>query len=695
MYLKHQIIYDKPGRLRVRLNSCNISREQASGISSLLLNTKGVLSADVTYINGSILVYYKNGFRDSILNTISALNKKDIPLIDNENEGSLRELDDNFKHSLFKMIGRNFIYRTFIPAPLRFLLTLNRAKGYVKKGLSSLGNGSLDVAVLDAVSISASIVSGSTSTANSIMFLLGVSGLLEDYTRKKAKASLAQSLFVNVDKVWLVTDKEDISIPLSQINIGDSIRVRSGGMIPVDGEVTEGEALVNESSMTGEPLPVMRNMGSSVYAGTVIEEGNITVKVKVLPDNSRIQKIVSMIDESEALKAGIQSKAEKLADAIVPFSLLTALGTLAFTRNVSKALSVLMVDYSCAIKLSSPICVISAMREATNYNIMVKGGKHLESYAQADTIIFDKTGTLTNTCPKVTKIIGFNGYDRDSVLKISACIEEHFPHSIARAVVHQAETEGLHHEEEHADVEYVVAHGIATHLNGERTLIGSSHFLFEDEGIEISDEIKSIIKKEEAGCSALYLSIGKSLVGMICITDPIREEAVDVIKALKKKGFKRIIMLTGDSESAAKAACEKLGITEYRAQVLPEDKANVVASLKKEGHKVVMVGDGINDSPALSVADVSVAMKSASDIAREVADITLLSEDLMTLITLRRLSTNLFDRIRSNHSFIIGFNTMLIVGGVCGILPPATSALLHNVSTTAISGLSMRPCLTK
>lgn len=693
MFLKHQIIYDKPGRLRIRLKGCNLSREQASGISSLLMNTKGVLSADVTYINGGILVYYKNGFRESILNTISTLNKNNIPLVVNDN--STQELDENFKKSLFKMIGKNFLIKTFVPAPIRFLLTLKRAKGYVEKGLSSLGDGKLDVAVLDGISISASILSGSYSTANSIMFLLGISGLLEDYTHQKAKASLAESLFINVDKVWLVTEKEDISIPLSQIKTGDKIRVRAGSMIPVDGNVAGGEALVNEASMTGEPLPVLKSSGSSVYAGTVIEEGNITLEVRELPDNSRIQKIVAMIDESEALKASIQSRAEKLADAIVPFSLFTSFATLALTRNISKALSVLMVDYSCAIKLSSPICVISAMREATGYSIMVKGGKYLESYAQADTIVFDKTGTLTNTCPKVTKIIGFNGYDRDSVLKISACIEEHFPHSIARAVVHQAEIEGVHHEEEHADVEYVVAHGIATYLNGERTLIGSSHFLFEDEGIEIDNNIKEIIKKEEAGCSVLYLSIGGKLVGMICITDPIREEAADVIKELKRNGFKRIIMLTGDSESAAKAACEKLGIDDYKAQVLPEDKAGIVASLKSQGHKVVMVGDGINDSLALSVADVSVAMKSASDIAREVADISLLSEDLMTLITLRKLSTSLFARIRSNHSFIVGFNTMLIMGGIFGILSPASSALLHNVSTTAISGLSMRPFLTK
>jgi heavy metal translocating P-type ATPase len=447
--------------------------------------------------------------------------------------------------------------------------------------------------------------------------------------------------------------------------------------------------------MTGVPLPVLKNKGSSVFEGTVIEEGSITLEVRELPDNSRIQRIVSMIDESETLKAGIQNRAEKLADAIVPFSLFTALGTFAFTRNISKALSVLMVDYSCAIKLSSPICVISAMREATNYSIMVKGGKHLENYAQADTIIFDKTGTLTNTCPKLTKVIPFNGYDRDTVLKISACIEEHFPHSIARAVVHQAEIEGLNHEEEHADVEYIVAHGIATQLNGERTLIGSSHFLFEDEKIQVDDDIREIIKQEEKGCSVLYLSIGSKLVGMLCITDPIREEAVDVIKELKRNGFKRIIMLTGDSESAAKAACEQLGITEYRAQVLPEDKANVVSSLKQGGHKVVMVGDGINDSPALAVADVSVSMKSASDIAREVADISLLSEDLMSLITLRKLSSGLFERIKSNHGFIVTFNTMLIIGGICGTLTPATSALLHNLSTTAISGLSMRPFLNK
>lgn len=692
--MKYQIIYDKPGRLRVRLKN-NISKAEAAGISSILANIKGTLSADVTYVNGGILLYYKIGFRESILDTISNLKRKNIPSVNTEESNSIMELDENFKNSLFKMIVKNIAFKIFLPVPFRFLFTLVRAKGYVGRGLSSLCKGRLNVSVLDAVSISASIISGSSSTANSIMFLLGISELLEDYTHKKVKASLAQSLFVNIDKVWLVTDNEDILIPLTQVKIGDKIRVRSGSMIPVDGNVYNGEALVNEASMTGEPLPVMRKKGSSVYAGTVIEEGNIIIEVRELPDNSRIQKIVSMIDESENLKAGIQSHAEKFADSIVPFSLLTAAATFVFTRNLNKALSVLMVDYSCAIKLSTPICVISAMREAIGYNIMVKGGKYLESYAQADTIIFDKTGTLTNACPKVSKIIGFNGYDRDTVLKISACIEEHFPHSIARAVVHQAEIEGMTHEEEHADVEYVVAHGIATQLNGKKTLIGSAHFLFEDIGIKIDDSTRKIIADEENGCSALYLSIGENLAGMICISDPVRDDAADIIKGLKNNGFKRIIMLTGDSEAAAKTACERLGITEYKSQVLPEDKAGVVLSLKENGHKVVMVGDGINDSPALSAADVSVSMKSSSDIAREVADISLLSEDLISLIILRNLSKNLFEKIKSNHSFIVAFNTLLIIGGISGILSPNTSALLHNISTTAISGLSMRPCLKK
>lgn len=690
--MKYQIIYDKPGRLRLRLRKY-ISKKEALGISSLLININGVLSADVTYINSGILIYYKNNSKADILNALSKLSKSSIPIINDEETNHAKELDSIFKKSIVKIISKSMFFKLFMPAPIRYIFTLKRAFGYINKGLSSLENGKIDVAVLDAVSITSSIFSGSPSTANSIMVFLEISSLLEDYTHKKAKDSLAQGLFVNIDRVWLVKGNEEISIPLSQVKKGDKLRIRAGSMIPVDGEIYEGVVLVNESSMTGEPLPVKKETGHSVYAGTVVEDGNTIIEVRELPNNSRIQKIVSIIDESENLKAGIQSKAEKLADSIVPFSLLTALCTLIFSKNVNKALSVLMVDYSCAIKLSSPICVISAMREATNYRLVVKGGKYLENYAQADTIVFDKTGTLTNACPKVAKIIPFNGYNRNDVLTIAACIEEHFPHSIARAVVNQAEIEGLNHEEEHADVEYIVAHGIATQLNGERTLIGSAHFLFEDEKIEIDNDIKSIIKEEEKGCSSLYLSIGKKLVGMICINDPVREDAYGVIKELKKNGFKRIIMLTGDSEAAAKNTCDLLGISEYKSQVLPEDKANIIAELKKSGHKVLMVGDGINDSPALSIADVSVAMKSASDIAREVADIYLLSEDLTSLITLRRLSNKLFSRINNNHIFIVSFNSMLIIGGILGFFTPQSSALLHNISTTAISALSMRHCL--
>ena len=689
--MRHTIAYDKNGRIRIRLNT-SLTHEQAAGLNTLLLETDGVTSAEVTAINGGMLIYYKQGFRESIIKRITDLNKADIPSEEDPSAES-RSLAADFKNNIFGMLGKIFVRKFIMPAPIRTLFTLKRAKGFLSKGLSSLGDGKINVAVLDAVSISAAILSGSFSTANSIMTLLNISELLEEYTHKKAKATLAKSIFVNVDKVWLVTDNGDISLPAGKLKKGDKIRIRAGSMIPVDGEVCEGEATVNEASMTGEPLPVLRGGGASVYAGTVIDEGSIVVEVRNLPDESRIQKIADMIDESENLKASVQSKAEKLADAIVPYSLLTAIGTYIFTQNVQKALSVLMVDYSCAIKLSSPICVISAMREAVGHSIMIKGGKHLESYAKADTIVFDKTGTLTNTCPKLEKVYAFNGYEENEVLRIAACIEEHFPHSIARAVVKKAEELDLKHEEEHADVEYVVAHGIATTLNGERTLIGSAHFLFEDEGIKPDKKTLKIIKEAEAGCSALYLSIGKKLVGMLCINDPVREEAADVIEKLKLCGFKRVVMLTGDSEAAAKNACEKLGIDEYRAQVLPEDKAEIVASLKSSGHKVVMVGDGINDSPALAAADVSVAMKSASDIAREVADITLLSEDLMSLITLRQLSERLFERISENHRFIVGFNTALIIGGISGTLTPASSALLHNVSTTLISGLSTRPCL--
>jgi heavy metal translocating P-type ATPase len=495
---------------------------------------------------------------------------------------------------------------------------------------------------------------------------------------------------LNIDNVWVVTENGDVLMPLSGIAVGDLIRVRMGGIIPLDGEVADGTALVNEASMTGEPLAVMRKTGHTVYAGTVVEEGSISIKVKTLAENTRIQNIVSMIDQSEALKAGIQSKAEKLADTIVPFSFIGSALTLIFTRNISKATSVLMVDYSCAIKLTTPICVISAMREAANRKMLVKGGKHLEAFALADTIVFDKTGTLTVASPKAEKVVAFDGFTTDEVLRISACLEEHFPHSVAKAIVRQAEEQNLHHEEEHADVEYIVAHGISSILNGERVLIGSAHFIFDDEGIPLGDKEKAIIEKESGGYSVVYLAVGKRAAGMICVNDPVRTEAKDVLAKLKNLGLKRIIMLTGDGEAAARNACEALGIDEYYSQVLPETKAEVLRYLRDSGHTVIMVGDGVNDSPALSCADVSVAMKDGADIAKEVADITLLSEKLDGLVELRVLSNRLLERIHTNYRAILGFNTVLLLLGLGGAITPATSAVLHNLSTLALSGASVR-----
>ena len=526
------------------------------------------------------------------------------------------------------------------------------------------------------------------------MFLLNFSGLLEDYTRRRTQTALTQSLAIHVDTVWLVgEDGGERPLPMSRLAAGDVIRVRSGSMIPVDGTVTGGDAMVNEASMTGESLPVHKREGSVVYAGTALEEGSLTVRVTALAGESRIQQIVHLIESSEGLKAGAQSRAEHLADAIVPFSFLGAVAVGLATRSLTKALSVLMVDYSCAIKLSTPIAVISAMREAAAHRVMVKGGKFLEAFAEADTVVFDKTGTLTAACPTVEQVLDLSGRGEDELLRLAACIEEHFPHSMARAVTRAAQARGLRHEEEHAEVEYVVAHGVATTIHGQRALIGSHHFIFEDEGTTCSPEQAAAIEAAAQGRSVLYLAIGGSLAGALLVSDPPRPEAARALAGLRRLGIRRLVMLTGDQEAAARAVCRSLGLDAYRAQVLPADKAAVVEGLRAGGHKVIMVGDGINDSPALAAADVSVAMKDASDLAREVADITLLSSDLEELCVLRRLSRGMLDRIGRNYRFILAFNSALLALGVAGILPPATTALLHNASTMAISAGSMRPYL--
>lgn len=690
--MRYKIVYDSPGRLRVRSGADAFSKLRETGICNVFLRIPGVRSVKATSANGGILIEYDGNIRDVLLDTVKELDISSVP----EAALTQKQLTDiEFKRDFKKIIGRRILMKLFLPSFLAMPVTVIKAMPFVKEGLKSLMNGKINVSVLDAVSITASIAGGSPSTAASVMTLLNISSLLEGYTRQKAKTALSDSLSLNIDKVWKVTDGTAHKIPLKQLEVGDIVRVQQGSMIPVDGSVVNGEAGVNEAAMTGEAMPAHKQSGSTVYAGTVIEDGSIDIEVTQLPDSSRISRIADLIESSESLKSGVQTKAENFADSLVPLSLLTCAATYLFTGNVTKALSVLMVDYSCAIKLSTPICIISAMREATEYEIMVKGGRFLENYAHADTMVFDKTGTLTVSCPNLARVIAFESYTEDEVLKTAACLEEHFPHSVAKAIVHAAEERNLEHKEEHAEVEYIVAHGISTRLHGERALIGSSHFIFDDENISVTDEQRETILKLGEEYSMVYLAIGEKLCGILCIEDPIRENAAQVIKQLKEKGFSDIMMITGDGESTAKSVCAKLGIDSYRARVLPEDKLNIINEIQSENHMAVMVGDGINDSPALAAAGVSVAMKDASDIAREVADVTLLSSDLDRLCVLRDLSEKLFRRIRRNYLFISAFNSGLILLGIGGIITPVTSALLHNVSTLGICAWSMRPFLEK
>ena len=693
--MKYRIAYDQPGRLRVRFGPDAFTQEQGYGIAALLLGCPGITGAETCPVNGSVLVLYRGDGRAAALAVLDGLRRDALPVGAARDADQLREVDDHFFRRIAGLTARHFLKRWFLPAPIRCLATLWSAAGYWREGLNSLREGRLDVAVLDAASIAGAIAQREWATAGSVMFLLRLSGLLEDYTRKRTQTSLRQSLAIHVDTVWRVNgDGAEESVPMGALSAGERIRVRAGSLIPVDGTVTDGDAMVNEASMTGESLPVHKRAGSAVYAGTVLEEGSLFIRITALAGESRIQQIVGLIENSEALKAGAQSKAERLADAIVPFSFAGALLVGLFTRSLTRALSVLMVDYSCAIKLSTPIAIISAMREASAHRIMVKGGKHLEAFAEADTIVFDKTGTLTAACPQVEGVIDFTGRGEDELLRCAACMEEHFPHSMARAVTRAAEEKGLNHEERHAEVEYVVAHGVATTLEGERALIGSRHFIFEDEGVICTPEQEARIDAGANGRSVLYLAIGGKLAGALFLSDPPRPEAAQAIAALRALGIRRVVMLTGDQETAARAVCEKLGIDEFRAQVLPADKAALVEGYKAGGRRLIMVGDGVNDSPALAAADVSVAMKDASDLAREVADITLLSSDLRELAALRLLSQRMLRRIGRNYRAILSINTSLLALGICGVLPPTTTALLHNASTMAISAASMRPCLT-
>lgn len=683
--MRYKIVYDNYNRLRVRCGDYVFSQKQGFWLQEQMLNLEYVVDVQINYISGSILVNYKSERKLEVLQYISSLNMANIQ----EAEVPATVIaDEKFQSDLTRMIAKMCI-KKLLPTPIRTVMTLYRASKYILKGLDSLLQLDVNVSVLDGTSVGVSLALKNYKTASSVMFLLRLSELLEDYTRQRTKLALSEQLALNVDKVWIKTDTEPVQIKFNDVKIGDRVIVKSGYIIPFDGVVYDSEAMVNQATMTGESEPVHKKTGDSVFAGTTLEAGELVIQVKTLSDNSRLQKIISMIDESEDLKAGIQSKAEKLADAIVPYSFLGFGVAWLLTGQITKALSVLMVDFSCAIKLSTPISVISAMREVAEYGATVKGGKYLEAFAQADTVVFDKTGTLTKANPKVIEVVTFNGFERDYVLRMSACLEEHFPHSVANAVVNKAKEENLLHEEEHAEVEYLVAHGIATSLNDLRAIIGSAHFIFEDEGIEITAQQQKVIEQKGSGYSSIFFAIGGQLAGMLVIDDPIRDEASKIISDLREMKIERICMLTGDAEPAAKRVAEKLGLNMYESQVLPEHKSEYIKALQANGHKVIMIGDGINDTPGLAAADVSVAMSDGSDIAREVADITLRYDKLSELVVLRIISENLMRRISMNYRFIVGFNASLIALGITGVIPPTLSAVLHNGSTMVISAKSM------
>lgn len=691
--MKFRIVYDKPGRIRFRCGGYAFDKMLERSVYELVAVNPFVQKAEVHSENGGILVYYKNGHRADIVRLVSGINPKTLKPVSFET--GTDQIDTDFKSEITKLLVKRFVSKAIFPAAVGNLIAIVKGLKYIWRAIDTLGEGRLNVDVLDGASVAACLVQKNYKTAGTIMFMLSISALLEDYTRARTKAALTDSLAVKTDKVWLVKGDTDVLIPMSELNVGDCIRVRTGSVIPVDGEVTDGEANINEASMTGEPLSVMKSEGATVFAGTVVDEGSIVVRVRALSGNTKIQKIIQLIDNSESLKAGVQSRAEHLADSIVPFSFLGFGLTLLLTRNITRAVSILMVDYSCAIKLSTPISVISAIREAADHDITVKGGKYLEEFALADSIVFDKTGTLTNAEPALEKVIPFGSHTEEEVLKTAACLEEHFPHSVARAIVKGAADRGLNHAEEHADVQYIVAHGIATTLHGERAVIGSRHFVSEDEGVEITEKQQAEIDEKSGACSVVYLAVGGKLTGALCISDPPRAEAREAVDRLKAAGIETVVMLTGDSQKAAEVTAKQLKISAFHAQVLPEDKHRYVEQLKADGRRVIMVGDGINDAPALAAANVSVAMSDASDIAREAADITLRGADLTELATLRQLSEKLMARINCNYRFIVGFNSALLLLGLAGVITPSASAFLHNASTMAICTKSMTPLMKK
>lgn len=663
--------------------------EEADKADAYLKSINGIEDVTVYERTGDLIIYYSFD-RSELIEILAHFSFENDEVKNIEIVGTARLVQREYEEKLIMTIALRYFRKIFYPLPLRIALAYIKSIKYILKALKSLAKGQLNVSVLDAVAITVSLIRGDFETASSVMFLLKIGEILEEWTHKKSVSDLANTMSLGIEKVWLKNkNDEEVLVSTNKVNVGDKIVLRTSNMIPLDGEVIDGGVTVNQSAITGESVAVNKTVGSRVYAGTVVESGECIIKVTQINGQGKYDRIVKMIEDSEKLKSSLESKASNLADKLVPFSLFGTIFTYAITRNVTKALSILMVDYSCALKLAMPVAVLSAINECSNYNATVKGGKYLEALSKANVIVFDKTGTLTNAQPKVADIITFGNNDKAEMLRLAACLEEHFPHSVANAVVNEAKTRGLDHAEQHSKVEYIVAHGISSLVDNEKVVIGSYHFVFEDENCTVPQDEQDKFNTIPNEYSHLYMAINRKLVAVICIEDPIKDNVKQTLDNLRKCGIDKIVMMTGDSERTARAVAEKLGIDEYYAEVMPEDKAMFIEKMQTDGNSVIMVGDGINDSPALSKADVGIAISSGAAIAKEIADITVSSDDLNSLVTLKQISNLLMARIRSNYRFIISFNTALIVLGVVGVIPPTTSAFLHNASTLAFTLKSM------
>lgn len=686
------IKHEMKGRLRIHIIQNRMTYAEADTLSWYLEEQENVTEVKVYERTADAVICYK-GEREEILTVLKQFSYEKAEVPETVLSSSGRQLNEEYKERLITKTVLHYGSKLFLPMPVRAVITSVKSVKYIWKGIRCLAHGRLEVPVLDATAISVSVFRKDFATAGSVMFLLGIGEIIEEWTHKKSVGDLARSMSLNVKKVWLKREDQEILVRSSEVQPGDEIIIHMGNVIPFDGEVSDGEGMVNQASLTGEAMPVRRVSGQSVYAGTVLEEGELQIQVKAVTGSTRYEKIVSMIEDSEKLKSSVEGKAEHLADRLVPYTLLGTGVAWLLTRNVTRTLSVLMVDFSCALKLAMPITVLSAIREAGENHITVKGGKFLEAVADADTIVFDKTGTLTKATPTVKDVVVFGEYPKEEALRIAACLEEHFPHSMAKAVVDAAKERNLSHEEMHSKVEYIVAHGISSYINDKKVVIGSSHFVFEDEECTIDPQYQDRYDTLPPEYSHLYLAIEHKLAAVICIEDPLREEAAEMVKSLKAAGITKVVMMTGDSERTAAAIAKRVGVDEYYAEVLPEDKANFVEKEKSEGRKVIMIGDGINDSPALSAADAGIAISDGAEIAREIADITIAADDLREVVTLKLLSNLMLKRIHRNYRSIVGINSGLIVLGVTGMIQPTMSALLHNTSTLLISLRSMRNLL--